>query len=120
MNEIGRDLIVTFANITMIVDNLEKHGCLKRSRETRDRRTVQVRLTQRGHDLWRKISEVHRNKIAELMHGLSKQELYKLISDTTKLRNEILESSKNHNMGGGLERRKEQIVRGRKSLGGML
>ncbi|MDH2900844.1 MAG: MarR family transcriptional regulator [archaeon] len=92
MNEIGKDLIVTYANITQIVDNLEKGHYLKRVRETEDRRIVRVRLTQKGRSLWKKISAIHRKQIAELMRGLPAEELKNLIADTSKIRNRILEN----------------------------
>lgn len=92
MNQIGKELIVTNANITVIVDNLEKRNCLKRIRGTKDRRVVWIELTPEGRRLWKKIVAVHRKKVAELMSGLPAQELEQLVANIAKIRDTILKS----------------------------
>ncbi len=54
MSEIGKEMTVTFANITTIVDNLEKLQCVRRQRDPRDRRLVKVELTEAGTSSTRK------------------------------------------------------------------
>lgn len=93
MNQIGQDLLVTYADVTLIVDNLEKHNWLRRRREARDRRVVRIELTQEGRQLWKRISSVHKKRIAKLLRGLSKQELIELKQVTSKIREEIISSN---------------------------
>jgi len=46
--EIGRKLLVSRANVTLIVDRLSGLGWVRRCRETHDRRLVRVELTPEG------------------------------------------------------------------------
>ena len=75
MGEIARELLVTLANVTLIADNLERKGYLRRVRASKDRRVVSVELTTKGRALRERISAAHRAKVAELMSGLSRPEL---------------------------------------------
>ncbi len=93
MNEIGRALIVTVANVTTIVDNLEKRHYVKRVRDMGDRRVIKVELTAQGIDLFKRINSAHRKQIAKLMQGLSRAELESLITYTTKIREKIAEEN---------------------------
>ena len=90
MSEISREMIATFANVTTIVDNLERRQCVRRVRETRDRRVVKVELTSEGLGLFTTIFAAHRRQIAKLMHGLTRSELQSLIDFTAKLRDTIV------------------------------
>jgi len=90
MSEIGRKLLVTYADVTLIVDNLEKRNYLKRVRGSKDRRVVRVELTPKGLALWRRIRAVHRRKVAGLMSGLSRSELKELTASADKIRARIL------------------------------
>ena len=89
MNEIGKALAVTFANITIIVDNLEKRSYVKRTRSGRDRRVVTVELTAVGLSLFERIRTAHRNEISKLMGSLSRSELENLTEYTTKIRESV-------------------------------
>ncbi len=99
MSEIGRILLVTYADVTMIVDNLEKRNLLKRVRVSHDRRVVRVELTPTGLALWRKIRAIHRRKVAGLMSGLSTRELKELTVSTDKIRARILKVSDDDERG---------------------
>lgn len=46
--DLGSKLLKSSGNITMVIDNLEKRGLVKRQRDSEDRRMVQVSLTQLG------------------------------------------------------------------------
>ncbi len=46
--ELGEKLFKTSGNITMVVDNLEKRGMVRRERSKQDRRSVTVHLTDKG------------------------------------------------------------------------
>ncbi|MBI2263578.1 MAG: MarR family transcriptional regulator [Armatimonadetes bacterium] len=50
-NALGRKLLRTGGNITLVVDNLEKAGLVARERQKTDRRFITVNLTPRGRDL---------------------------------------------------------------------
>ena len=49
--ELGRKILRSSGNITLVVDNLEKRGLVRRQRGTDDRRYVAVHLTDPGRAL---------------------------------------------------------------------
>ncbi len=46
--ELGEKIFRTSGNVTMVVDNLERGGMVRRERDMADRRRVAVRLTAKG------------------------------------------------------------------------
>ncbi len=55
-------------NITMVVDNLEKKGLVKRKREIEDRRFITVNLTEKGHRL---INEIFPSHVSAIVNEMS-------------------------------------------------
>lgn len=49
--ELGRELLMHRSNVTGLVDRLEKRGLVTRQADAQDRRTWQVVLTPKGHQL---------------------------------------------------------------------
>ena len=86
MSEIGKEMTVTFANITTIVDNLEKLQYVRRQRDPRDRRLVRVKLTDAGAKLFKKIFRSHRKEVAKLMKALDEAQLLQLIDFTEAIK----------------------------------
>ncbi len=72
--EIGKKLLRSSGNITMVIDNLEKRGYVKRERKKEDRRFMMVRLTDEGFELIRKLFPLHATVIAREMSVLSESE----------------------------------------------
>ncbi|MGD9411095.1 MAG: MarR family transcriptional regulator [Desulfobacterales bacterium] len=46
----GQKILRSSGNITMVIDNLEKNGLVKRERREADRRLFIVHLTDRGYN----------------------------------------------------------------------
>lgn len=90
MSEIGKQMVVTYANITTVVDNLEKLEYVRRTRDSIDRRCVKVSLTPAGLRLFQKIKRAHARQIEKLMKALDEQELRNLIRYTEKLRKKVI------------------------------
>ncbi|MBE7212838.1 MAG: MarR family transcriptional regulator [Gluconacetobacter diazotrophicus] len=65
-------------NVTMIVDNLEKAGLVRRERHVDDRRYVRVSLTPAGRERIAKIFPAHVRQIREQMDALTPAELEEL------------------------------------------
>lgn len=63
-SEIGAKLLKSGGNITLVIDNLEKHGYVVRQRSTEDRRMMRVSLTDTGHA---KIAAVFPNHVAAIV-----------------------------------------------------
>jgi MarR family 2-MHQ and catechol resistance regulon transcriptional repressor len=54
-SELGKKLLKSGGNITMIVDNLEKKNLVKRERSESDRRIITIHITKRGIKLAQKL-----------------------------------------------------------------
>ena len=89
MTEIGKEMIVTFANVTTVVDNLDKRGLVRRERSTQDRRVVNVRTTEKGLELFQGIRASHRKEISKLLESLSKKEIEELLRLTEKIKTNV-------------------------------
>ena len=73
------------ANMTTIIDNLEKRDFVRRSRDEADRRTIRVELTPTGEALISTVSPLHMNNIYRMMGALNSEELETLANLTRKL-----------------------------------
>jgi len=72
--DIGKKILRSSGNITMVIDNLEKRGLVKRERSQEDRRFLTAHLTKDGHSLIREIFPQHAAAIVEEMNTLTKPE----------------------------------------------
>jgi MarR family 2-MHQ and catechol resistance regulon transcriptional repressor len=63
--EIGKKILRSSGNITMVIDNLEKNGLVKRERNEADRRFFIVHLTDKGYHLINKIFPPHAAVVTE-------------------------------------------------------
>jgi MarR family 2-MHQ and catechol resistance regulon transcriptional repressor len=72
--DIGKKLLKTGGNMTMVIDNLEKRNLVERVRSEQDRRFIQVHLTSEGQKLIENIFPRHVEKIVEEMSILSLDE----------------------------------------------
>ncbi len=73
--ELGNKLLKSSGNITVVVDNLERRGLVRRERSTSDRRMVTVRLTDEGRTLIKSAFPGHAVRIARAMGVLDRSEL---------------------------------------------
>lgn len=73
-NELGTKILKSSGNMTMVIDNLEKHGLVTRQRNTDDRRMVTVSLTEAGHKKVEQILPDHVTAITEEMKELTSDE----------------------------------------------
>src|SRR5512143_514263 len=79
--ELAKKILKSSGNMTMIIDNLEKRGLVKRERKAEDRRFYSVQLTAEGHRLVGSIFPRHAAKIIEEMNvltGTEQEELSRL------------------------------------------
>lgn len=83
--EIGQKLLRSSGNVTMVVDNLEKRGYVRRDRKKEDRRFLDVRLTDEGFELINKIFPPHAAVIASEMSVLGAGEQVTLAQLCKKL-----------------------------------
>lgn len=76
--ELGRRLMRSNANITTVLDNLERDGFVKRTRSKEDRRVFNVSLTAAGKQRIKRVFPAHAAAITELLGALSPAEQDKL------------------------------------------
>jgi MarR family 2-MHQ and catechol resistance regulon transcriptional repressor len=57
--DISVKLLKSGGNITLVLDNLEKQGLVRREREVEDRRMVMIYLTEAGRDLISRLFPAH-------------------------------------------------------------
>lgn len=72
--EIASRLLTTAGNMTMVIDNLEIRGLVKRTREKKDRRVIRIGLTEKGTNLISEIFPKHVKAIVKEMSVLTLQE----------------------------------------------
>ena len=71
---LGEKLLRIGGNVTLVVDNLEKHGWVRRERQKKDRRMVTIRLTPRGQKLIAKVMPPHAEAVVKEMARLTPAE----------------------------------------------
>jgi MarR family 2-MHQ and catechol resistance regulon transcriptional repressor len=57
--ELGGKLLRSGGNVTLVIDNLERHGWVRRERLKNDRRKFLIRLTTRGRELIERVFPEH-------------------------------------------------------------
>ena len=83
--EIGKKILKTSGNMTLVIDNLEKRGLVKRDRLKGDRRCNRIVLTNPGAKLISKIFPLHVQEVSKAFSVLSVSELNTLRSLCKKL-----------------------------------
>lgn len=86
MSELGELLLVSRANVTGLVDCLERRGLVGRSPSPEDRRVRLVRLTGAGEGLLEGILPRHYGEVRAALRGLSDRDKADLSRLLTKLR----------------------------------
>lgn len=71
---IGEKLLKSGGNITMVIDNLEKNGYVKRQKDPVDRRAVLIHLTTKGKKFIEEFFPKHLEKIKSEFSVLSETE----------------------------------------------
>jgi MarR family 2-MHQ and catechol resistance regulon transcriptional repressor len=71
---LGDKLLRSGGNITMVIDNLEKHGLVERVRQTEDRRMIIIHLTSKGRKLISRVLPLHAKDVVNEMSRLTASE----------------------------------------------
>ena len=72
--DLGKKLLKSGGNITLVVDNLEKQDLVKRERGKEDRRLFYIYLTEKGKNLFEKIFPEYLNSILGAINILTDSE----------------------------------------------
>jgi MarR family transcriptional regulator, 2-MHQ and catechol-resistance regulon repressor len=71
---LGEKLLRSGGNVTLVVDNLEKHGWVRRERQQDDRRMVLIHLTQEGRSLISRVVPRHVEAVVQVLSRLEHSE----------------------------------------------
>jgi MarR family transcriptional regulator, 2-MHQ and catechol-resistance regulon repressor len=94
MHELGELLLVSRANVTGLVQCLEKRGLVERVSSEEDRRVRLVRLTGEGRGLLEGILPRHYGEVRATLKGLSEREKSDMSRLLTKLRRGVQRAGK--------------------------
>lgn len=83
--ELGRKILKSNANLTTVVDSLEKKNLVFRNRSEKDRRRVNVHLTPAGEDLIARVFPRHAEMVEQEFSVLTADELEQLAALVKKL-----------------------------------
>lgn len=82
---IGEKILKSGGNITMVIDNLEKSGFVKRKKDPADKRAVLIELTSKGEEFIKDFFPKHLEKIKEEFAILTEDEKADLAALCRKL-----------------------------------
>lgn len=87
--EISEKLIVTGANITGLIDRLEKDKLVVRIPDVKDRRSNRIKITKKGEELIEKIWSLHIEKTNSLVKHISNSRKNEVIGCLTEIRERL-------------------------------
>ncbi len=90
LSEIGEQMLVTRANITGLVDRLEKQGFVKRKRHHLDRRKIMATITKEGEQFTEETIKAYRKWSKDVMLILDDDEKSNLIGLLKKMQRGFL------------------------------
>lgn len=79
VTEVARELYVTPSAITAITDRLTRRKMIKRRRDSHDRRTVEISITDKGKDIITKIGQQAEDFYIPILKSLGKEDVEELI-----------------------------------------
>jgi len=85
IGKLGEKILVTGGNMTVILDNLEKQGYIERIKSPTDRRSLFIKLTEKGKNLIDQVFPGHKLFVAEIISVLTEEEQIVLGSLLKKL-----------------------------------
>jgi len=91
LSELGERMLVSRANITGLIDRLERDDLVIREVDSRDRRVFRARLTNKSLHLIKHILPLHGEFTREVMSGLTGEEKENLSSLLQKLSRSLQE-----------------------------
>lgn len=74
IGDLCKKQLVSSGNMTVVVDNLERQGLVRRVHSKKDRRVILVQLTAKGKKLFQKIFRQHAKYVANLASVLTASE----------------------------------------------
>lgn len=92
MHELGELLLVSRANITGLIDCLERRKLVERVSSENDRRVRLARITKAGQKLLETILPAHYSRVQKMLKGINDKDKALLSNLLMKLRHNVLQS----------------------------
>lgn len=89
MVSLSEELRVSPPNVTGMVDRLERKGLVVRTDDPMDRRRKEIRLTEKGEQLYKKVRQGYSDSLQDALDSLSPQEQEALAALMKKFAKEI-------------------------------
>jgi DNA-binding MarR family transcriptional regulator len=87
--ELSDMMLVNRANITTLIDRMEKGGLVERTASSTDRRYNIVRMTSKGRKLFARVEPLYAEVITRVMSPLKESEKKKLIAVLERIRGSL-------------------------------
>ncbi|MFA5292528.1 MAG: MarR family transcriptional regulator [Phycisphaerae bacterium] len=87
--QLSNMMLVNRANITTLIDRMEKASLVVRTSDSADRRTNIIKLTAKGKKMFEKTEPLYAELVKQAMAGFNRAELKKLIETLEKVRADI-------------------------------
>lgn len=91
--QLSEMMLVNRANITTLIDRMEKAGLVARTSDSADRRTNIIKMTAKGKKLFVKAEPLYARLVGQIMAGFKQGELKNLIASLEKTRGNINKSA---------------------------
>jgi MarR family 2-MHQ and catechol resistance regulon transcriptional repressor len=78
LGDLARRILTSSGNLTLVVDNLQKRGLVKRKQQGKDKRFILAATTPAGRKLIARIFPEHARRITEIMARLKPEEQQRL------------------------------------------
>jgi len=85
VGQLGEKILKSSGNMTLVIDNLDRRGLVRRVRLKEDRRCIEIQLTDKGKALIEKILPAHVAGVVEVFDVLTTDEQSQLDSLCRKL-----------------------------------
>lgn len=87
--QLSEMMLVNRANVTTLIDRMEKSDFVARTSLSGDRRMNIIRMTSKGKKLFEKAEPLYDKMTKEAMTGFSQNDLHKLVAILEKVRSNI-------------------------------
>jgi DNA-binding MarR family transcriptional regulator len=87
--DLGRRLVVNKADMTGIIDRLERAGLVERADHPKDRRVNIIKITKKGRGMVDKLEPGYFEGVKKLMSGIPKADMEKIMKGMEKIRENI-------------------------------
>ena len=87
--QISDMMLVNRANITSLVDRMEKAGLVRRTPHINDRRYNIIKLAAKGRKLYEKVEPLYMQKVRDVMSSLNARELKEMANALGKIRGKL-------------------------------